>query len=718
MYIINIIKHELIKMGWECSLIETKEIKQYINLNCSNHYFLFLLVTLIDEHVINYKRYILYQLEQNVNDKLSIHYKQLHENKQLQQIYDNATLLIDYSEININVTTKYYSNEFKLINIPAIHKICSIHIHEYEYDIIFIGQLNKRRNNILNTLKEKYKVLIVENIYGEELKKLCDKSNICLNIHYFDNAILERVRLNEMMDYGIKIISEKPCDIEMCNYYQSIHFIEIIDNLDNLYELNATIEKIKDKNCDYINDLNGLNYLFKEDVKILNPYNYIKNSFDVFDTIIARQCKDPRDIFDIVENNFPYKNFKNIRIESERIAYEKYNINMNIDHIYEVFKMLTNDNIEKIKDYEINKEIEYSIPIVSNINKIKPGDIYVSDMYLKPEHIYKLLSHHKINIDNKLYVTSCGKSTGKIYESLLKKYSIQMHTGDNYHSDIIMAQKYNINTCYTTISSFTTTETLLYNLGYIDFQQSIRKCRLANPYQVKSNEYELYHQQITYNIPLLILFSIEIKKIIDKENLNKVLFFTRDCCLLYKIFHKLYPTIEIIEYASSRIIHLEPSIGYVNYIKQHYTEKSIIIDLYGSFSSGRKLYMDVFGKYPRVHLFIHDKSKPLYNRLTCTLSNIYNITYFHYIETLNYDMKGTLLTMIDNIELRGYNENDEKYIKISHDVVTNFLNDLNIQTVFNMDTTIIQDIYFNIFKENNNLYVHKSPNELNKKVVN
>lgn len=713
-YIMNIIKEELIEMGWECSFIKSKDINYYINSNNPFHYFLFLFPLQITDVVIDYKRYILYQLEQNTNNEMSLNYKKVNN---LQQLYNNAALLIDYCHTNVNVIKKYYSNDFKIMNIPAkMNQPYETIDKNYDYDIIFVGCINKRRENILNKLKETYKVLIVENIYGNELKTLCNKSNICLNIHYYENAILERVRLNEIMEYGIKIISEKPCidDMDICKMYESIHFIEIINEL-NLEKLIETIEKIKYNNIDYKNNLNELTTIFKNDVKILNMNNFIKKSFDIFDTIIARQCKNPSDIFDIIENEYPYKNFKNIRLESERIAYNQYNINMNIDHIYEVFKTLTNENepIDLLKEYEINKELEYSIPIISNINKIKNGDIYVSDMYLKPEHIYKLLSLHNINIDNLLFVTNGGKANGYIYESLLKKYSIETHTGDNHHSDIIMAQKYKINTCYTTISSFTSTETILYNLGYIDFQKSIRKCRLVNPYQEKTNEFQVYHQQITYNIPLLILFSIEIKQIVDREKLKKVLFVTRDCCLLYKIFNKLYPDVEILEYASSRIVHKDSSMGYINYIKTHYTEDSIIIDLNGSFKSGRKLYMDIFGKYPRVHLFIYDKSTDLYDGLTYRLSHIYNVKYFHYIETLNYDMKGTLLTIIDDIELRSYNENNEEYIQISHDVVTNYLNMLNVQSIhLNMDTSIIKDIYLNIFKDNNNLFINKPPSEL------
>lgn len=430
------------------------------------------------------------------------------------------------------------------------------------------------------------------------------------------------------------------------------------------------------------------------------------NSFDIFDTIISRQCKNPSDIFDIIENEYPYKNFKELRIQAERMAYEKYKIKMNIDHIYLFFKELSNDDVDKLKKYEIQKEIEYSIPILSNIRKIKKGDIYISDMYLKPAQIIRLLSLHKIP-PNRLIVTSGGKADGTVYKTV-HKY-IDIHTGDNYHSDILMANKYNINAFHTTLSSFTSTENLLYDLGYIEFQKSIRKYRLENPYPERTNEYELYHQQITYNIPVLILFSIEIKKILDTENLNKVLFLTRDCCLLHKIFHALYPDIEIMEYASSRIVHKSPSVGYIDYMKQHYTDKSILIDLHGSFKSGRKLYLDTFGKYPRVHLFIFFNDDVLFDGLTYSLhKNISTHIKSDYIEMLNYDRKGTLIDVVNNIELRAHNENNDDYVKISHDTVLNYLKYIK-DIPLNMDTTMMKKIYLNLFKDKNKLSIHKNP---------
>lgn len=269
-YIIEIIRNELLNMGWSCNIIDKKEITYYISLNNSSHYFLFLWPLDINDTVIQYKRYILYQLEQNINNQLSTNYRHLHETNKLKKIYNNATLLIDYCTININVLNQYYSNTFNLMNIPARYIESNRMNEQYEYDIIFIGLVNDKRNIILNRLKEKYKVLIIENVYDEQLKQICKKAHICLNIHFYENAILERVRLNEMLEYGIKIISEKPCqeDIDICNYYNSVHFIEMITN--SYEEIFETIERVKSENeSKNASDLKVLEDIFKKDIQSL-----------------------------------------------------------------------------------------------------------------------------------------------------------------------------------------------------------------------------------------------------------------------------------------------------------------------------------------------------------------------------------------------------------------------------------------------------------------
>ena len=57
-------------------------------------------------------------------------------------------------------------------------------------------------------------------------------------------------------------------------------------------------------------------------------------SFDVFDTLLARTVETPTDIFDIVEKQFPYNNFKNIRIQVQNQSIQE------MDAIYDEFKKI------------------------------------------------------------------------------------------------------------------------------------------------------------------------------------------------------------------------------------------------------------------------------------------------------------------------------------------------------------------------------------------
>ena len=122
-------------------------------------------------------------------------------------------------------------------------------------------------------------------------------------------------------------------------------------------------------------------------------------SFDIFDTLLARTVENPTDIFDIIEKNFPYKNFKNIRLQAQCQS------NQTINSIYSEFKNITNESeniINSLREFELKTEMENTIPIMSNILKIKDGDIFVSDMYLSQIEIRKLLNYHNIIILNKL----------------------------------------------------------------------------------------------------------------------------------------------------------------------------------------------------------------------------------------------------------------------------------------------------------------------------
>uniref|UniRef100_A0A6C0ESK4 Uncharacterized protein n=1 Tax=viral metagenome TaxID=1070528 RepID=A0A6C0ESK4_9ZZZZ len=276
-YISYILQNKLRTIGWKCNIIDKINYEEN-----PNHYYLFMVIT---KDILSVKKYIIYQLEQNVDNKLSIHYQSLYDTNVLNKIYKNSSLIIDYSEQNINTMKLFVDYDIKLMNIPAtnvinINQNVSTNTNKM-YDIIFIGCLNERRKNILDKLT-KYKILIANNTYGKDLELLCSKAKLCLNIHFYENAILERVRLNEIMSYGIQIISEKPNinDIEICKSYESIHFIEMIDTKDiNINELCCTIDMKQNnfKQFKHFNNLNILNLIKLE--KMFN--NDCNKLFDV-----------------------------------------------------------------------------------------------------------------------------------------------------------------------------------------------------------------------------------------------------------------------------------------------------------------------------------------------------------------------------------------------------------------------------------------------------
>ena len=387
------------------------------------------------------------------------------------------------------------------------------------------------------------------------------------------------------------------------------------------------------------------------------------NSFDIFDTLLARTVQQPTDIFNIVEKTFPYYNFKQLRIQAQN------NSNQTIDNIYYHFQLLTgetNENIKLLRDFELQTEMENTIPIMSNILKIKDGDIFVSDMYLTHNEIKKLLQYHNINPNITLYVSTGGKANGYMYEKLLKEYIIQNHIGDNYHSDIIMASRYNIPCIFTQIHKFTYLESYLININF-ELCNIFRKFRLMNPYVENTLEFKIYDQQIQYNIPLLLFMCKKIVNILIQENKNTVLFLSRDGCLIYKLFSFLYPEYKSIYLYSSRIINNNYNDEYITYLKNIYNEnESLLFDLHGSFESGRKLFMNIFGHLPRIFIFDLSNKSNYYDKITY-ITNISNI-----IETFNQDLIGSLV----QYSIKPINMPREipiKYIKIIHNTIENFI---------------------------------------------
>ncbi len=233
---------------------------------------------------------------------------------------------------------------------------------------------------------------------------------------------------------------------------------------------NLNIKEIRDEYKESILDITNPfmqdfpDHLNSIKTNILNDeVEYV--SFDVFDTLVVRPFYEPADLF-IFMNSFYNKLtktdethlFNKMRVTAEikarKIYYNKEDIDIN--NIYETFSEMFHID-SKICNTLKEKEIELELRFCSARESVKQifdmvlavnkKIIIVSDMYLLPEHISKILTNAGFENYSKLYVssdTNLLKGTGSMYKHVLKDLKIKankiLHIGDNWHSDIEQAQ--------------------------------------------------------------------------------------------------------------------------------------------------------------------------------------------------------------------------------------------------------------------------------------
>lgn len=81
---------------------------------------------------------------------------------------------------------------------------------EKDIDILFYGTMNEHRSKILNELKKKHRVVILNSWDGRAIDSHIVRSKILLNIHYyFECAMQEQARMIRWIGAPCRIVSER-----------------------------------------------------------------------------------------------------------------------------------------------------------------------------------------------------------------------------------------------------------------------------------------------------------------------------------------------------------------------------------------------------------------------------------------------------------------------------------------------------------------------------
>jgi hypothetical protein len=214
-------------------------------------------------------------------------YKNLNTNEIVKYVDLNKC---DFHILEYNVLNyQYFKENYKNINIyyaPLIyHSFLEIYYknqiannyiewNQKDIDVLFVGNVNDRRQKVLDKIAQKYKVHIIQGSSGEnENRIICEnleRSKIVLNILYYEeNSIFDYYRNSFLISNKMILVSEKPKNInyELEYYLEGINDILFMCEYDDFYN---TVDNI----------LTNYNQLQIDEMKN-NQYNWFKSKNDM-----------------------------------------------------------------------------------------------------------------------------------------------------------------------------------------------------------------------------------------------------------------------------------------------------------------------------------------------------------------------------------------------------------------------------------------------------
>jgi hypothetical protein len=126
----------------------------------------------------------------------------------------NCLGILDYSFDNITALIERGVPLKQLFYVP-VQPIAKPNVlsQKRDIDVLFYGARgSSRRDRYLAALSKRVNIRIESNLFGSEMMDLISRSKVVVNIHYFENALLETTRLSEALSHGAFIVSEQSVD--------------------------------------------------------------------------------------------------------------------------------------------------------------------------------------------------------------------------------------------------------------------------------------------------------------------------------------------------------------------------------------------------------------------------------------------------------------------------------------------------------------------------
>lgn len=340
-------------------------------------------------------------------------------------------------------------------------------------------------------------------------------------------------------------------------------------------------------------------------------------SFGLFDTLVARRCVVPREVFRSMAAKLGVPGFEQARMDAEQ---EMADGQFNLRDIYRVAAAtldLTEDKAAAMMNLEIETELDNMIPIQQVVSTVRPQDIVVCDSYLSHGILLKVLRDKLGLAHNRLFVTCNGKATGTIWPELLRFYDIDLHVGDDPVTDVRSPHASGILTQKTVLSPLSTAERVVDGAGMPALARAMREARLTAVCR-DADERLLKHAQSQVNLPLLVMVCLDLIEQVRAHGYQRVLLSGRSCHklshLLPEMFLRARVECDVVNFQSSRLLRCQGSPIYTHYfntLRQNW-HPTLVVDLCGSGRSLRRLLATAGGELRETDVYIvHHCPEPL-----------------------------------------------------------------------------------------------------------
>ena len=94
-----------------------------------------------------------------------------------------------------------------------------------DIDLLFYGAIaSERRQRYLAALQARFPLTIAKETFGDEMRDLLDRAKLVVNIHFYENALLETTRISEALSHGARVVSETASD-----QHDNAAFVPLVD---------------------------------------------------------------------------------------------------------------------------------------------------------------------------------------------------------------------------------------------------------------------------------------------------------------------------------------------------------------------------------------------------------------------------------------------------------------------------------------------------------